>query len=165
MNLPQPWSERLAGYRWESQTIGESKAEVFRLTAPDRPTLFVKSEPLWPLAELEAEHRALNWLAEQGMPAPVPLSLLVHDNRRLMLMTAPAGRDMASVPDLPPDLDAEQAALGLRHLHALDPAGCPFRRLQSFMLAEARRHLNAGLIDETDFDDQYQGETASSLYA
>jgi aminoglycoside 3'-phosphotransferase-2 len=54
VRAPLSWDERLAGYRWRAQDTGCSEADVFRLDADGRPSLFVKREPVAPLAELRA---------------------------------------------------------------------------------------------------------------
>ncbi|MGO4840949.1 phosphotransferase, partial [Rhizobiaceae sp. 2RAB30] len=125
LELPADWRQSLAGYHWETQTVGCSEAAVFRLEALGRPALFVKTEPAGRFAELPGEIDRLRWLSATGIPGPRVLSVSNGAGRDWLLMTAVPGVDLASS-SLTPKQAVEIAADTLRGLHRLDPVDCPF---------------------------------------
>lgn len=151
-DLPEPWRQRLGGYDADEQTIGMSRAGVYRLAAPDRPTLFLKTEPAEPLAELPGEASRLIWLRSRDFPCPDVLGTTEHGGQHWLLMSALPGRDMASSPDLPVDDAIRISAAVLGRLHHLDWRDCPFDHRAPLRLAEARVRLDADLVDVEDFD-------------
>lgn len=162
--LPRAWAADLAGYTCRPQTIGCSEAAVFRLEARGRQTLFVKAEPVGPLCELPEETARLRWLAGQDVACPQVLSELEEMQRRWVLMSAVAGRDLASSPDLAPERIVTIVAEALRSLHALDMNACPFDHRLDRRVALARSRMEAGLVDETDFDEERLGRSAADLF-
>lgn len=164
MDLPQTWRQRFADTRYEQQTIGESRADVFRLTPAGSAPLFVKSEPRISFSELPGEVQRLRWLAEQDLPAARVLDSVEESERFWLLMTAVPGRDLASSEHLTPQQIVSLAANALRTLHAINIEDCPFDHRLDAKIALAREHLLAGLIDEEDFDDSRLGQSAEALF-
>jgi len=164
MDLPPTWRQRFADIRYEQQTIGESRADVFRLTPAGSDPLFVKSETGISFAELPGEVQRLRWLAEQDVPAARVLDSTEAHDRYWLLMTAVPGRDLASSEHLAPQQVVSLAAHALRTLHALDIKNCPFDHRLDAKIALAREHLLAGLIDEEDFDDSRLGQSAAAVF-
>lgn len=162
--LPQELKNRLSGYRWHRQTIGRSQAGVFRLVAGDKPALFLKCERNGPFAELADEAARLRWLAGQGIACPDVIALESHAGHDWLLMSAVAGEDLASAPIDPADV-IEIMASALRDLHAVDIGSCPFDHRLFSRIAAARSRMEAGDVDESDFDDERQGWTAARAYA
>lgn len=151
--LPDPWQWRLDGYAAAPQTIGMSGAGVYRLTAPGREPLFVKTEADVPLAELPGEAARLRWLDEQGLPCPTVLDAATHGGRHWLLTTALPGRDLASSPELPPTTIIRISAEALVRLHQLDWRNCPFDHRATRRVAEAQARLAADLVDADDLDE------------
>lgn len=164
-DLPPALRAKLSGYAWRRQTIGCSAAGVFRLEAEDLPALFLKVEPDERFAELPDEAARLRWLAAQDIFCPEVLALEVHAGHNWLLMTALAGTDLASSPDLPPAVAVGIMARALRDLHALDIRACPFDHRLDLRIALAGERLEAGAVDEEDFDDERQGRTAHDAFA
>ncbi|QCI63582.1 APH(3')-II family aminoglycoside O-phosphotransferase [Phreatobacter stygius] len=162
--IPPAWAERLGDYAWLPQTIGRSDAAVFRLEAGGRPILFAKAEAIRPLAELPGEIARLGWLATRGVACPRVLGTHEHAGWHWLLMSALPGPDLASAADMPPARRVEIAAGALRRLHGLDTADCPFDHRLDHRLAAARARMAAGLVDETDFDDERLGRPLPDLY-
>jgi aminoglycoside 3'-phosphotransferase II len=160
--LPPSWQRRLDGYEAEAQTIGMSDARVFRLTAPGRTPLFVKTETMGPLSELPGEIARLRWLGAQRVPCPAVLESIESGGRRWLLMAALAGRDLASSPNLSTDAIIRLSAEALVQLHALDWRKCPFDQRIAGRVVAARTRLDAGLVDEDDFDEP--GRSAQQAY-
>ncbi len=158
-DLPESWRRRLSGYTYKRETIGESSAEVHRLD-DGRSSLFLKSEPEHPLAELPGEADRLRWLGTQGIPCPQVLDTETTAGRNWLLMTALPGHDLASSPDLTTGEIIALSAAALRRLHSLDIATCPFDQRIEHRIAEARARLQAGLVDFADFDEEHDPHTA-----
>ena len=55
-------------------------------------------------------------------------------------------------------------AAGLKMLHSLDITDCPFDARLEIQLEAACRRTQARLVDETDFDDERVGRTATDLF-
>jgi aminoglycoside 3'-phosphotransferase-2 len=163
-NLPMGWAAHLAGYAWRRETIGRSGAAVIRLEASDRPTLFLKTEPVGPFCELPDEIVRLRWLSGSGISCPKVLAEQKHGQRHWLLMSALPGSDLTSSPDLVPERIVELAADALRQLHALDARACPFDHRIDLRIARARERLEAGLVDEEDFDEERLGRSAVDLF-
>ena len=163
-DLPDGFRALVSGYRWHRQTIGQSQAGVFRLAADDKPALFLKCERSGPFAELSDEAARLRWLAGQGIACPDVIALESHAGHDWLLMSAVAGEDLASAAIEPADVVGVMAS-ALRGLHAIDIASCPFDHRLDQRIAAARARMEAGEVDESDFDDERQGWTAAEAFA
>src|SRR5476651_105066 len=100
MTIPKKWREQFPTALIEPQTIGESGADVFRLRCGNGEDLFLKSEPIGPLAELPDEIERLRWLRQWNLPGPAVLDVLTENQRHWLLMSAVPGQDLASASDL-----------------------------------------------------------------
>ncbi|MBH9302578.1 APH(3')-II family aminoglycoside O-phosphotransferase [Pseudomonas aeruginosa] len=164
---PSTWADYLAGYRWRGQGEGCSAATVHRLEAARRPTLFVKQEVLSAHAELPAEIARLRWLHGAGIDCPPVLNATQSDGRQWLLMRAVPGDTLPALAqrgELEPERLVRLVAAALRRLHDLDPAACPFDHRLERRLDTVRQRVEAGLVDEADFDDDHRGRSATELY-
>ncbi|MFD4838537.1 APH(3')-II family aminoglycoside O-phosphotransferase [Achromobacter sp. NPDC058515] len=165
MRLPAQWGDEFAGALVEQQSIGESAAQVFRIRRAGQPDRFLKSEPAGTPCELPDEIERLQWMARLGLPAPVVLDVATEHERHWLLMSAIAGQDLASAARLPPSRVIDIVAAALRALHRVPVAQCPFDHRLPRRMAAARLAMDAGLVDEEDFDDERLGRTAEDAYA
>ncbi|TSE13131.1 aminoglycoside 3'-phosphotransferase [Mesorhizobium intechi] len=163
-SLPDGLRQLVSGYRWHRQTIGQSRAGVFRLAADGKPTLFLKCECNGPFAERADEAARLRWLAGQGVACPDVIALESHAGHDWLLMSAVAGEDLASAAIDPADAIGIMA-VALRDLHALDIRSCPFDHRLFRRIAAARARMEGGEVDESDFDEERQGRTAAEVFA
>lgn len=113
------------------------------------------------------EAARLRWLSGR-VPVPQVVAYATEGERAWLLSAAVAGRSGDAWLDhdpalLPQIIDA--FAGFLRRLHALDPDDCPFRADANVRLADARRRVAAGLVDEDDFDDDHDGWSAAKVLA
>lgn len=120
--------EALAGYTWHPVVLGRSGAEVFRLAAQGRPTLFLKRVAAASGSPLHDEAARLTWL--QGK---VPVPDLVHlgddAHTTYLVTTAVPGLDLTRFNHETRAVKsrlAAELARALRRFHALEPRGCPF---------------------------------------
>lgn len=144
-------------------TLGKSDAEVWRIE-DDSEVLFLKVEPIHPLAELPGEAERLRWLATQSVPAPELRDIVAVDGFNWLLMTALPGNDLTQMVDRPSEL-ITTLATALRSLHAIDPATCPFDHRLHLRLEAGAANAAAGRVDESDFEDIHDGWTAAEVLA
>jgi aminoglycoside 3'-phosphotransferase-2 len=138
--------------------LGRSDASTWRIEGGGE-TLFLKAEPLHPLAELAGEGQRLKWLAGTPVAAPSLRDLFEADGFTWLLMTALPGSDLTNLVDHP-ELLCKVLATGLRTLHEIDPAQCPFDHRLEVHLADGAANVAAGRVDESDFDSARDGWTA-----
>jgi kanamycin kinase len=91
-------------------------------------SVFAKWNPAGSIESLRAEAERMRWLATTGA-VPVPEVIGEHRDAtgELLVTTAIPGASIVSAEGLrEPDAAAAALGEGLRRLHALDPADCPF---------------------------------------
>lgn len=152
----------LASLDWHPVTTGESKAYVWRIATGDS-WLFLKAEPTHVYQETSDEVLRLDYLAEMGFPAPRVLDHVLADQFNWLLMTAVPGHDLTHYVDRP-TLLCRILADGLKRLHALDSANCPFKHNLDNRLAAAEANLIAGRVEETDFDSEHMGWNGQRVF-
>ncbi len=166
--IPVPEGLRAAveGYTWTPATDGESGGAVFRLSAPDRPALYLKCGAGRVADDITAELARLTWLA-QRLPVPAVRSFIRLSDEAFLLTTPVAGTSaydcLVAHPAQRIALVGELARF-LRHVHALPLADCPFHAGHALRLADARRNIDAGWVAEDDFDDERAGWTAEQVW-
>ncbi|MGE8453452.1 MAG: APH(3')-II family aminoglycoside O-phosphotransferase [Pseudomonadales bacterium] len=163
MSIPIKWCEQFEGASIERQAIGESRADVFRVRFSNGKSFFVKSEPTDEIGELPGETERLRWLNKVGLPGPSVVDTTTEANRHWLLMSALPGRDLASVTDLSPQQVISIVAMALRTLHQVPIEECPFDHRLEHRIAAAKERVSAGLVDETDFDEERLGRTATDV--
>ncbi|MCC5983651.1 MAG: aminoglycoside 3'-phosphotransferase, partial [Rhodobacteraceae bacterium] len=164
IQLPQSWQAELACYTPVRQTAGKSAATVLRLEAPDSPALFVKTMIADPQSEIASEVVRLRWLAETGVPCPRVLAETQEAGRDWLLMSRVNGANLASASGLEPERIVAFAAEGLRKLHQLEITSCPFDGRIRTRFEQARMRMEAGLVDEDDFDEEHRNCRADTLF-
>ena len=154
--LPPPLRRVLPAARWEAVTHGKSGAQVwssrrFVLKVAARQGL---GRPL------HAEMVRLRWLTGR-LPVPEVVGYEVTPGAEYLAVTRLPGVPLDH-PDalVHPLRVTELLARALRELHALPVRDCPFNSSLNVTLRQARERLEAGQIDESDFDDERQGWTA-----
>ncbi|CAM5340809.1 Aminoglycoside 3'-phosphotransferase [Mycolicibacterium aubagnense] len=163
--LSLPFPELVRDYYARQQTIGLSDAGVFKLQAAAKPDLFLKCDEIGQFAEVPAEAERLRWLAAQGISCPKVLAFEMHADRNWLLMSAMPGKDLELAGPLPAEKTITVMANALRTLHALDVRFCPFDHSLDRRIADARARMDAGLVDEEDFDGERLGRSAPDVFA
>jgi aminoglycoside 3'-phosphotransferase-2 len=148
VNTPNKWREQFPQALIEQQAIGESRADVFRLRQSGSADLFLKAEPVEEQGELADE-----------------IDALTDNHHHWLLMTAVPGRDLASATTLSAAQTIDILATALLRLHQVPIAQCPFDHALKSRIARAQQHVSAGLVDETDFDDERLGRSAEDVLA
>lgn len=159
--LPESLSP-LLNLSWSEITVGQSDCDVWRITLGDGNAVFLKSEPVHPLSELPGEIERLNWLTRMGFKAPRVIDAEQDGERLWLLMSAVPGQDLTHYIDQPIQF-VRAYAQGLKRMHALDPAHCPFDHSIVAQLEKGAERVRAGLVDESDFDPARMGWTAQQV--
>ena len=153
--LPLSLRRVLPAARWEAVTHGKSGAQVwssrrFVLKVVARQGL---TRPL------HADMVRLRWLAGR-LPVPEVVGYEVTPDAEYLAVTRLPGVPLDH-PDalVHPLRVTELLARALRELHALPVRDCPFNSSLNVTLRQARERLEAGQIDESDFDDERRGWT------
>ncbi len=117
-------AEVLTGYTQQRVVLGRSGAEVYRLVAPGKPTLFVKEA----VTNLHKEAARLEWLKDK-LPIPEIVHFCEKEHGSALVTTAVPGVNLTHFNDESPDVKRQLVkvlAEALRRVHAVDPHGCPF---------------------------------------
>lgn len=152
----------LADQQWTEMTIGKSDAQVWRITLAAGNAVFLKAERAHDLAELPGEYDRLSWLTTMGFKSPRVVDTSLENGRYWLLMTAVPGNDLTHYTD-DPETFIRVYSQGLKRIHALDPRNCPFDHGIEARIIEAERRVQAGLVDEDDFDTDHVGWTAQQV--
>lgn len=166
--LPARLAGRLGGYRWARNLVGESGAQLFRLSGrAGAPDLYVKTGEDELARALRAEAERLAWFAPR-LPVPDVVALAEDGGAAWLVMTALPGATareaMVARPEARGALVDALAGFA-RRLHALPVADCPFDSGHGVRMAEARARIDAGLVDTDDFDPERQGWSAEQVWA
>ncbi|WP_246704460.1 APH(3') family aminoglycoside O-phosphotransferase [Rhizobium sp. P32RR-XVIII] len=162
--MPPAIAAHLSGYRPLRDAMGRSAANVFRLEADGRTPLYLKVEKAGPFPELSDEAARLGWLKSMGLACPDVVAQTADGARNWLLMTALPGCDLASNSAFSPLKRVEITAAALVELHRLDVGLCSFDHRLERRIAAAKARMEAGVVDETDFDAVRMGRSAAALF-
>ena len=155
-DLPPSMRAALRGAAWEVVEIGMSGAQVWRVAAPGQSPRYLKGASGAHVRELRAERDRLEWL-QSRLPVPavrgwaeVAAEGGADEQARGWLLLSEAPGLMACDPSFAGDPQRVVALLaeGLRRLHGLAIADCPFDARLDQRLAQAVWEIRAGLADE-----------------
>jgi aminoglycoside 3'-phosphotransferase-2 len=149
-------------YRFTPVHIGKSAATVYRLTAPEAPALFLKVAAENDRAELEAERERLLWLKSKT-EVPNIRGFAKRDGLALLLTDALRGVNGAEVPRKLWLGVVAELANELRKMHSSPSLDGAFDRGLRIVIDIARARTAAGVVDESDFDDERRGLRAQDL--
>ena len=157
--IPEELSDLLGKEAWQMVTIGCSGTYVFHIGET-----YLKINPVSAVDRLSDERERIEWL--QGrLPVPCVLYYGADATYEYLLLSAVSGI-MACEQSLCNDVPkvVRLLAQGLRMIHSIPIHDCPFDRSLPAAMALARQRVEAGLVDESDFDAERAGKHASDLY-
>ncbi|MFD1731534.1 APH(3') family aminoglycoside O-phosphotransferase [Deinococcus malanensis] len=161
LTLPESLRRVLPAARWEQVTLGQSGAGVWRST---RHVVKVQIREVAPVSTLQQERERLRYFAGR-VPVPRVIGYELEGNTEYLAMTRVPGIPMSD-PDatLHPERVVTLLARALRELHTLPLRDCPFNMTLPYTLRLARERVEAGVVDETDFDAGRQDRSAVSVF-
>jgi aminoglycoside phosphotransferase len=140
----------LAEASWRAETIGMSGAGVWRIEAPGRAPRYLKRAVGPRMRELHEERERLDWLRDR-LPIPAVEGWAEDGDGAWLLLSAAPGvmaqdaNALCGVPTL-----VRALGEGLRRIHDVPIAACPFVMRLGVRLARATWNIAAGLVDEPD---------------
>lgn len=165
--VPASMSAELSEYQWVRGSVGESGAAVYRLHGrPGALDMFLKHGKDAIADDITDEMVRLRWLAGH-MPVPTVARFVGTPGNAWLLMTALPGETAYEVLEACPDARSavvDALAMFLRRLHSIPVSHCPFTSGHDHRLARARERIDAGLVDEDDFDEEREGWTAEQVW-
>ena len=147
-HIPLALRATLAGASWRAVTVGMSGAGVWRIEAPGQPPRYLKHATGPRARELREERERLDWLRAH-LPVPAVEGWVEDDGGAWLLLSAAPGvmaQDATAYGDIPALVRA--LAEGLRRVHAVPIAECPFDARLDVRLERAAWEIAVGLTDE-----------------
>ena len=154
MHLPAAIAFVTEGLPMEQVAVGRSAARVWRVGDQFYLKTAARSD------ELADEMARLNWLAGR---VPVPKVIAFERSAGETYLLTSSLKGVAAYEAASPDDCALAVAAGLRRLHGLAIADCPFDARLSVTIERARANALAGRVDESDFDAGRAGRSALDL--
>lgn len=165
--VPAEVSTALTGYAWARSNVGESGGAVYRLSGKaGAPDLFLKHGRGAVADDLLEEAVRLRWMANH-VPVPAVTHFVSLPGESWLVMTALPGETAYEVLQKWPGQRiaiVEALADFLRRLHAIPVSECPFNGDHAYRLSLARKRIDAGLVDEGDFDAEREGWTSERVW-
>ena len=165
--VPASMADDVAGYQWVRSTVGESGGAAYRLHGrPGAPDLYLKHGTGDVADDLTDEMLRLRWMA-QYTPVPAVRRFVSAPGEAWLLMTVLPGETAYQVMEARPHERAaivDALARFLRRLHAIPVSRCPFTSGHDHRLEQARARIDAGLVEEDDFDAEREGWTAEQVW-
>lgn len=169
LGLPGPVADLVADADVVPVDIGRSDATTVRVRRPAGDWFAKVRRSDGPTEELETtladEAERLRWLAAH-VPVPTVVEAGADDDHEWLVVTALPGSDATSLEhQFDPERLLRLLGEGLRRFHDTVPVdGCPFDSTTDTDLARAASRVEAGLVDESDFEPLFSGMDASRLY-
>jgi aminoglycoside 3'-phosphotransferase II len=162
--LPPSWQRKLEAFHFEPIKRGMSEAQLFRLRGAASEEFYLKLSPPDELADFRTEVERTRWLLDRGVR--VPQLLEVCDNGpsgAAALMTAVSGSHPQDIRQ-PVARIVQHLARGLKALHSLAAADCPFDETIATRLARARTMIEEDRIDAEEFAERNRGRSPQAIY-
>ena len=164
--VPAGLAAAVEGRRWFRDRVGQSGYAVYRLARAGEDDLYLKRAGAETLSDLVDEMARLRWLADY-LPVPPLHGFGLEAGGGWLLTTRLPGRTAYQL--LEEDPAAAPALVGalarfLRRLHAIPLDRCPFNADHALRLAAAKNRMEAGLVDEDEFDEPRLGKSAQAVW-
>ncbi len=163
-SLPADLAQAVSGYAWRQIHVGCSMAQMFRLEAENKKSLYLKIAARLSGNSLMPEKLKLEWLKNQ-LFVPKVVLFAEDENTDYLLLSEISGIDASddSLSENAADV-IEQLAKGLKMVHSLPIESCSFNARLDYKIELAKERMLKGLVDESDFDDERAGRRAEDLF-
>ncbi len=162
IELPARLALFLRGSNWQTDTLGESTAQTYRVVGKTE-NFYLKVCPVEPSNGLQAEADALNWLRPY-LPAPEVVYFERSKGIDYLLM-----REVAGLPASDdqwkqnPHRLTQLLAEATLAMHRLPIDACPFDQRLDAKIQAVSANVRLGLVDEDDFDEDIMGQAPEHI--
>jgi len=166
VGVPASLAPMVAGRQWARDTVGEAGASVHRLHAAGRPDLYLKHGAGELADAIVDEMTRTRWLARH-LPVPGVEAFVLDGDGAWMLMSAVVGRTAHQLLEEEPgsrNAVVDALAAHLRAVHAIPSGDCSFDAGPALRLGQARARIDAGLVEEDEFDPAREGWPAERVW-
>ena len=161
-DFPPKLKEFINGFHCERVDTFIPTSNVIRLISSDRPNLFLKFNSCNCEMPLKAEMQRLEWISNK-LNVPRVLYYENFNGIEFLLVSEVEGTDASKFTSegILPEI-VSKCAKGLRLIHEIDISNCRFDNFLESKIAQAKRRMKEGLVDESDFNDSQK--TAQELF-
>jgi aminoglycoside phosphotransferase len=148
---PPVLSKIISGYIWQQNQTGLSTSQVFHLKKAGGENLYLKIDSRRE-SRLLAEKQRLEWLKGK-LPVPELRFFVSDDERDYLLISEIEGSGTHAdlwKKDIPRTI--RQLAAGVKLIHSLPIADCPFDERSETKIKKARRRIELRLIEQSNFE-------------
>jgi aminoglycoside phosphotransferase len=153
----------LDGCAFEESEHGASGARVIRVSMRGADVAYVKYASGDFAEEIREEYKRIEWLSSRAR-VPEIIHFRATPNAAVLVTKALAGRNGVEASRLDPVAVVSGMARALSELHSIPAADCPFDEGLPRRLRQAFARMEAGRVDEQDFDQSRQGMSARVIY-
>lgn len=150
--LPEAFAHILRGFAGDGRVafVWKNAAWTYVITAGDGTKKYVKLQPVNLPESLELQANKLNWLRNK-LPVPAVLDYGVVDKYEyLVTMELPGVEASHELCRERPEDTVRLVAHGLRRIHAIPIAGCPFDHSIERLMIRIQSNVDNGLIDTAE---------------
>jgi len=147
---------------WHVVAHGHSDTVVRR--SPDGRCFAKEATTASAREELAHERDRLAWLGRAGLETAEVVDWYDDGERSTLVTEAVPGIPASDVPPYATARATSSIAMYLTDLHDLDVEDCPFDRRLDITLPEAAERVDAGLVDESEFDLARLGRDAIDVF-
>lgn len=140
---------------------GKSRATVERLARADGSACYLKTTPIDLGFALHAEKLRYEWLRGRAACPDVLAYDVIGDEEHLVLAEVPGLPSFDA--SLPRDTVIDRLAEGLRFIHSIPLAECPFDMRLDVKIAMAKDNAKSGRVDLDDLQPEHNGWTTAML--
>lgn len=157
VKLGGPLEELTEGYRASRHPYGETGAEIYRLTHPEKPSLYLKSSRG---EGLRHEYDVLKWIGVR-LPTPEPLFYMLSEGVEYLLTSEVPGTPAYQVQPEEREDAVRVLAFTLKCIHELETDACPYTNTVERRVAALNPRLNRR--DREKLDDLMKYAPAETL--
>lgn len=161
IHLPSGLKPLIGECELEAVSIGCSVANVFRVLSDSMNRMFLKVAPAGNGLRCEADRLA--WLCGR-VRVPRVIRFVAENDHEFLLTDALGGVNGIGLGQINPEAVVTGVARELKEWHSRSIAGCLFDQGVQRQIERAKNRVQAGLVDETDFDEERRSRSARDLF-
>jgi aminoglycoside phosphotransferase len=163
IDLPNDLKEIMGDTSWEENSIGCSKAKVFKWTI-EEDVHYLKVDDIDSIFSLEKEKIILDWLVRK-LEVPKVIYFGQKENKEFLLLSEIQGEvSFKAKTNNEKRRNIKILADGLKKIHSIPVSDCPINKSPDKLLQLAKKRLEEGNINPSQFDPRWADQTPEQLF-